>query len=132
MQWKNWKKYKQTGAVSDYDAYKMERNRLCNMIRSAKMEYERRLITDMKQNPNLYHGHCRRTLKTKQGVTNVVNGGGVLTETEQETAEALNLYYHSVFTRDDATVAPDFPNKTEETITDVFLSVEGIEENCES
>ena len=86
----------------------------------------------MKYNPNLYHGHCRRTLKTKQGVTNVVDGTGVLTVTEEETAEALNSYYHSVFTRDDGGMAPpEFPTRTEEKIGDVFLTVEAVEEKLQ-
>ena len=55
----------------------------------------------MKGKPNLYHGHCRRSLKTKQGISYVVDGEGKLTETEEETAAALNSYYHSVFTKDD-------------------------------
>ena len=132
MQWRAWKRYKQTKLVLDYDAYKMERNRLCDMIRSAKRKYEGRLIGDMKHNPNLYHGHCRRTLKTKQGITNVINGEGSLTVTEQETAEALNSYYHSVFTRDDEGLAlPDFQQKTEEKIVDVSLTVEAIEERLQ-
>ena len=57
-QWQCWRKFKRTKSERDYDAYKMERNRLGDMIRSAKMGYERRLIVDMKSNHNLYHGHC--------------------------------------------------------------------------
>ena len=131
IQWRAWKTFKQTGAAMDYDAYKMERNRLGDMIRTAKIRYEQNLIGDMKQNPKLYHGHCRRTLKTKQGVTNVVNGDGIMTETEQETAASLNRYYHSVFTRDDGTLTPDFPDRTEERISDVIFSVNNIEERLQ-
>ena len=130
-QWRSWKKFKQTRSARDYDEYKMERNRLCSMIRTAKMNYEGRLISDMKHNPNLFHGHCRRTLKTKQGVTNVINGSGTLTETEQETADALNSYYQSVFTRDDAALTPEFHQRTEEKIVDVVLTVETIEEQLQ-
>ena len=71
-----------------------------DLARSAKLENEQRLITDMKANPNLYHGYCHHSLKTKSGVSNVVDGNGNLTETEEETAIALNTYYHSVFTYD--------------------------------
>ena len=129
-QWRAWKKYKQTKSAQDYDAYKMERNRLCHMIRTAKMKYESRLIGDMKHNPNLYHGHCRRTLKTKQGVTNVVDGNGILTVT-QETAEALNGYYQSVFTIDEGLAPPVFDQRTEEKIVDVSLTTESIEEKLQ-
>ena len=94
---------------------------MCDLVRSAKRNYESRLIGDMKYNPNLYHGHCRRTLKTKQGVTNVVDAAGVLTKTEEETAEALSNYYWTVFTRDDGLIAPpEFPLKTNEKLVDVF------------
>ena len=113
----------------DYDAYKLERNKLGDMVRSAKANYEKGLITDMKENPNLFHGHCRRSLKTKQGVSNVIDANGKLTETEEEAAAALNTYYHSVFTYDDGvTPPPAFARQKEEKIQDVYLSAEGIEE----
>ena len=128
-QWRAWRRFKQTGLPRDYDSYKTERNRLCDMVRSAKTKYEGQLIANMKENPKLYFGHCRRTLKTKQGVTNVVDSNGAMTTTEEETAGALNTYYHSVFTRDDGTsVAPSFPTRTEQRITDVVFTVETVEE----
>ena len=99
--WRTWKLFKQSELPRDYDAYKIERNRLGDMIRSSKANHERGLIADMKENPNLFHGHCRRSLKTKQGVSNVIDGNGKLTETEEEAATALDTYYHSVFTKDD-------------------------------
>ena len=91
--WRRWKKFKDSGLPRDYDFYKMERNRLKDMTRSAKIKYERGLMVDMKTNPNLFHGHCRRSLKSRQGVSNVVDGKGKLTETEEEAATALNEYY---------------------------------------
>ena len=93
------------------------------------MNYERRLISNMKENPNLYHGHCRRTLKTKQGVSNVVDRNGRLTETEEEEATALNDYYHSVFTKNDPQApAPTFPTLTQEKLEDVKFDVESVQE----
>ena len=131
--WKCWTRFKSSGLPRDYDAYKVERNRLNDLIRGAKRNHERKLIADMKENPNLYYGHCRRSLKTKQGVTNVIDSGGKLTETEEETARALNLYYHSVFTRDDLQAAsPPFPDQTEEQLTDVAITVEAVEEILDS
>ena len=113
----------------DYEAYNFEQNRLNNVIRSAKMSYEKNLIADMKTNPNLYHGHCRRSLKTKQGVSNVMDGDGKLTETEEEAATALNGYYHSVFTYDDPQHSPpDFPPLTQETLEDIVITEELVED----
>ena len=127
-QWRSLRNFRQSGHPRDYDAYKMERNRLTDMVRTAKAKYERQLIVDMKDNPNLYHGHCRRTLKTKQGMTNVVGGDGTLTETEIQTAEELNVYYYSAFTRDEGvTPPPDFPETTQEKLVDVNFSVETVE-----
>ena len=127
--WKSWSKFKRSRLLLDYDAYKFERNRLNDLVRGAKMRYEQRLITEMRENPNLYHGHCRRSLKTKQGVSNVVDGTGKLTETEEETAIALNTYYHSVFTNDDQQhPAPEFPILTQERLEDIVLSEEAVED----
>ena len=62
----------------------------------------------------------------------MVDGAGVLTVTEEETAKALNSYYHSVFTRDDEVLAaPEFPSKTVEKMGDVFLAVEAVEEKLQ-
>ena len=93
------------------------------------MRYEQSLIKDMKTNPNLYHGHSRRSLKTRQGVTNVLDGEGKLTETEEEAAMALNGYYQSVFTFDDPQhLPPDFPPLTQEKLEDIILTEEAVEE----
>ena len=70
----------------------MDRNKLKDLIRESKRKHEKGLISDLKENPNLYYGHCRRSLKTKQGVTNVVDGNGQLTKTEDETGTALGTY----------------------------------------
>ena len=127
--WQSWRRFKQSELPRDYDEYKFERNKLDDMIRTKKIEYERRLVTDMKENPNLYHGHCRRSLKTKQGVSNVVNEAGTLTETEGEAATALNAYYSSVFTSEGGTLtAPAFPPRTEESLMDVVFDVKKVEE----
>ena len=127
--WRWWRRFKNSGMPRDYDRYKLERNCLKDKIRSAKMKYERGLIQDMKRNPNLFHGHCRRSLKTKQGVSNVIDGSGNLTKTEEEAAVALNIYYHSVFTRDDGeTEPPVFPSQTEEKLTEVTFMTETIED----
>ena len=127
--WRSWTRFKETGLPTEYDAYKMERNKLNDVIREARRQHEKRLISDLKGNPNLYHGHCRRTLKTKQGVTNVMDASGKLTETENETATALNTYYHSVFTKDDSEdPIPTFQDQTQEQISDITVSVEMVEE----
>ena len=129
VQWQSWRRFKRTGLSQDYGVYKIERNRLCDMVRSAKRKYESQLIGDLKDNPNLYFGHCRRTLKTKQGVSNVIDKDRVMTVTEEETAGALNMYYHSVFTRDEGTTAPPaFPERTRESIDDIFLTTEMVKE----
>ena len=127
--WRSWNKFKATSLPRDCDAYKFERNRLNDIIREAKRRHEQGLIADLKENPNLYFGHCRRSLKNKQGVANVIDGEGKLTETEAETAAALNTYYHSVFTKDDPTsTPPSFPDQTQERLTDITVTAESVKE----
>ena len=112
--WKAWTRFKETSLPRDYDAYKMERNRLNDLIREAKRKYEKGLISDLKGNPNLFHGHCQRMLKTKSA--NGIDGEGKLTD---------NL----VFTKDDETRKTlTLPDQTAERLTDIHLSTELIEE----
>ena len=100
-----------------------------DLIREAKLKHEKNLISGLKKNPNLYYGHCRRSLKTKPGVTNVVGADVKLTETEDETATALNTYHHSVFTKDDPqSTALIFPDQTKERLTDITISADSVEE----
>ena len=62
-------------------------------------------------------------------VSNVVDGNGILTETKEEAAKALNDYYHSVFTVDDGTMEPpEFPEKTQERLSDVYFMEETVED----
>ena len=127
--WRCWTNFKESGLPRDYDLYKIERNKLNDLIRGEKRNYEKGLIKDLKEKPNLYFGHCRRSLKTKQGVTNVVDGEGKLTQTEEETARALNTYYHSVFTYDDPHSAPpQFPAQTQERLSDIPITTEVVED----
>ena len=126
--WKSWTKFKRTGLPRDYDAYKLERNKLNDVVREAKRKHGNNLIADLKENPNLYLGHCRRSLKTKQGVTNVIDGHGKLTQTESEAATALGRYYQSVFTADDHTTTPLFQDRTQDRLTDITVTAESVEE----
>ena len=126
--WKCWSRFRRSGLPRDYEAYKVERNKLNDMVRGAKVNYEKNLIADLRENPNLFHGHCRRSLKTKQGVTNVIDNEGKLTETENETATALNEYYHSVFTYDDGVNTPAFEEQTQDRLPDVTIMTETVEE----
>lgn len=107
----SWNCFRRSGHPRDYDAYKIERNKLTNLIRYRKMTYEQNLISGMKENPSRYHSHCRKSLKSKPGITNVINNEGLLTQSEQETAEALNTFYQSKFTIDDLSDLPAFPQK---------------------
>jgi len=128
LRWKKWRTFRRNGFPEDYDAYKMERNRLTQLIRSKKREYERSLILKMKENPSIYHGYCRRNLKTKCGVTNVTNQEGNLTENEKETAEALNKFFHSSFTSDDDKSHPSLPKRTTSSLAEANFSIEDVEE----
>ena len=64
----------------------------------------------------------------KPGVANVFDGNERMTESEEETAEALNQYFQSVFTEEDPNrVLPRFPKRTEMTISDIIVTEENVE-----
>ena len=65
-------------------------------------------------------------------MTNVVDAAGKLTETEEETATALNDYFHSVFSKDGPqSNTPTFPDQTQERLMDVTITTESVKEILE-
>lgn len=58
----------------------------------------------------------------------MIDNEGKLTETENETATALNEYYHSVFTYDDGVNTPAFEEQTQDRLPDVTIMTETVEE----
>ena len=69
-------------------------------ISDARREFERKVVFDCGNNPKKFWGHVRSSLGNKPKVSSVLNSEGVLTDSDVATANALNDFFASVFTRE--------------------------------
>ena len=65
---KMWKQYVTTQSAEDHIAYKQQRNVTSQAIRNTRGDYENRLVSEMKQDPQKLHRYIRAQLKVKPRV----------------------------------------------------------------
>ena len=62
----------------------------------------------------------------------MIREDGSITETDQDKAETLNNFFSSVFTTEDKSNIPNFPTKTDKTITDINITTDEIKKALSS
>ena len=95
-----YKRYCKCPNRARYKEYEKERRKCKNIIRSQKIDFERKLVEDMKVNTRAFYKYAGRKTKTKATITNVKRKDGTLTETTAETAEELKKFFASVYQRE--------------------------------
>ena len=101
-----WRVYKHTGNDKEYDAYKEALNAATNEVRKSKRNVEHKLAQNIKSDSKSFYTYVR----SKQNVRDKVgrledNAGDKITEGILM-AEELNMYFSSVFTREDTSSLP--------------------------
>ena len=99
-------KFKKTRNSEDYKNYTKRRNKVKKEIRNSIKSIEKEIAKNSKHNPKLFYKYLNKKLKTTATLTNIKNKDGTVPETEKETADVLNDYFSSVFTRENLTNIP--------------------------
>ena len=94
-----WKAYKRTGKVEDYAKYKDALKETTNEIKESKRNFERKLAANIKQDIKSFFAYIRNKQKVKDNDELVIKKG-------TEMADALNIYFSSVFTLEDKNNLP--------------------------
>ena len=63
-----WKRYTTTKQYGDYQVYVKLRNAATHGVRSAKIEFERKLADEIKENPKSFWSYVRSKTKVKKGI----------------------------------------------------------------
>ena len=87
---KAWNKYLITRQKSDFDAYSKIRNHSTFMVRKARLLFEAKLATNVKDNPKKFWSYVNQTIKVKPGVSMLEQEDGTVIEKDADIAEALN------------------------------------------
>ena len=101
-----WRVYKHAGKDKDYEVYKEALNAATNEVRNSKRNYEHKLAQHIKSDSKSFYANVRskRNVRDKVGPLED-NVGNIITHGFLE-AEELNLYFSSVFTREDTCSLP--------------------------
>ena len=95
----------------DYVEYTQQNNKTISVIRSAKADFEKKLIKNYKKNPKPFYEYMRSKQITKPTVRQLEQDDGTLTADDSETANNLQDFFISVFTGEDITNTPDIVKK---------------------
>ena len=92
---------------NDYQVYVKLCNAATHWVRSAKIEFERILADEIKENPKSFWSCVRSKTKVKKGISDLDKDDGTRTQNDVEKENVLNDFFASVFTREDLKSIPD-------------------------
>ena len=89
-----------------YNIYKNKLNKSVAENKRAKKNFETRLADNVKNNPKEFYAYVNSKSRTNKQVGPLVNQNGELIKGDVETANYLNKYYSSVFTKENLNNIP--------------------------
>lgn len=95
--YKAWKSYVHAKTAENYRKYRMARNRCSNIIRSAKRNFEKQIVQDIKTNTKGFWSYVREQTKAQTKMADLKDSDGILITENKEKANLLNEFFASVF-----------------------------------
>ena len=123
------RKWMATRNFSDAESKRMEyntaRNKVSKLIRQAKRRFEKELASKCKINPKAFWGHVRNKLKTRSGISPLLENVDDKTSMkfkDSEKAEILQKQFSSVFTKEPDGEIPTIDKRCNESICDIYIT----------
>ena len=116
------KQYKKYKTPANYDRYVSLRNQVKWGVRKSQKHKEAKIAREAKQNPKAFFSYVNSKIKTRDGIASLLKNDGSLTKNDEEKAETLNQFFHSVFTEEDKENLPTFKDKTDIFLTDITIT----------
>ena len=108
--------------------YVAARNKVNRLMTRAKRDFEKSVCQDSRNNPKRFWKHIRSCLKTKPGISPLLQSTNDETSVcfkDEDKADILQNQFSSVFTEEPQGDLPDFPSQTD-TKVELKLSIEMI------
>lgn len=123
---RKWKRFKYCKSDSNFEQYRIARNKVSTELRKSKYQYEKDLASKIKDNNKLFWSYVRSKAKTKVSVCKLDKGNGELSSNDQETADVLNNYFASVFEQESDQELPNFEELTYNNVLENIIISEGL------
>ena len=105
---KLWNKYIRSKSDTDFQHYCKVRNELHNLTRTLRINYENKLVSNVKINPRQFWKYVNSQLKVHPKIDSLQCPDNTVSHLDSEKSEQLNKYFSSVFTREDSLDIPPF------------------------
>ena len=120
-------RYLNTRRDADKDAYRAIRNQVAHQTTSDRIRYEERIAAETKENVNAFWRYVNSNRKKRKSIPDLIKTDKSKATTDLEKAEVLNSQFSSVFTSEDLSTLPEFPEvnilKTLDTISITEVSI---------
>ena len=103
-----WRKYCETRAQADHDAFVHVRNELRSLTRSLHCDFEKSITANIQHNPKAFWRYAKSRLKTHATYEDIQDCDGNLLHSDTAKASAFNQIFSSVFINEDCTNLPSF------------------------
>ena len=119
--------YCNTHCSLDHDRFTRVCNEIWSLTRSLKRNYEENLAYNIKVNSKAFWKYVNSSLKTKLPVDTLRNRDDREAMSNQEKANTLSECFTSIFTREDLSNVPQFPDKFDCLLmTDIHISEDDV------
>ena len=112
---------------TDYLLYSRARNQAKWEWRKAEKDFEKKIAREAKTNPKAFYRYAQSTLKTRSRLSDLLSTDGELITSDKGKANEMNNFFTSVFTRENITSMPEFPDQEYNSpLTDITITPEEV------
>ena len=111
MKHRAWNRYSKTRSTDSWETYCKARNFATSQVKKAKIEYERKIARQIKQNSKCFWKMVRDKTKVKEGIPDLMSKKGEIIKDDKGKAEILNSFFASVFTKEDKQNIPEMQDR---------------------
>ena len=93
-----WKKYKMSGLYTDYEEYKVVRNKATQGYKVAIKSFETKLAKNVKNDPKSFYSYLNSSKQEKDGIKSLISAKKELIIDKELMCNMFNEFFNSVFT----------------------------------
>ena len=112
----------------NYNAYVRTRNQVKWTMKKSVKWKETVLAKNIKNDPKSFFAYVSSKTKHKENIANSSLADGTMTVTDRDKSEAFSSFFSSVFTVEDTENIPPFVQRTGSTLSNVEVTVRGIQD----
>ena len=119
---KMWKRYQATGGIYDRTSFVSAKNKLRNLTRKLRRDFETKIAQNAKDNPKQFWGYMKSRLKTRPKIPALRKADGSTASNPKDKADLLNEFFSGVFTIENSDSPLPKTQEYNEAITTILIT----------